>query len=416
MKRIIVGICLVLFWATGAQCEEMSVAERNAAQGFNDTIDRLAPDFVTVGLVVADPGDVLYSVLGHTCLHLQCPAFDLDYVFSYESESVQGKVFRFLLNDLHMGMISMSMDEYLKPYIAEGRGVKEYCLNLPPTVKAQLWRMCDERVMQGTHLEYDPVKRGCAISVVHSVEDAIRYANRETGSSYRISYTPWGEKGKRTIREIFYENSAKNWGLFWCMTIVAGRYVDDPNIPLKEKLIAPFELVERWQLATIDGIPVLSQEPIVLAPSVKNHKGSAFTPWMAALVLLLLSIIGWVQKKDYTDYLLLTIYVIFSVLVTYLLVFPSLPNTDWNWLIIPFNILPILAWRWRRYWALPYAILVFVWCLVMTGEWFFGHIIVDWSHILFALSFAIVLLKNSTFFARKLAYIKKSSTSAAKYK
>ena len=65
--------------------EPLSVAERNALQGFNDTIDRLAPDFVTVSLVVCDPGEIMYSVLGHACLHLQCPSFGMDYIFSYES-------------------------------------------------------------------------------------------------------------------------------------------------------------------------------------------------------------------------------------------------------------------------------------------------------------------------------------------
>ena len=45
------------------------VAERNAAHGFNDTIDRLAEDFITVSLVVSEPGEVLYGVLGHACLH-----------------------------------------------------------------------------------------------------------------------------------------------------------------------------------------------------------------------------------------------------------------------------------------------------------------------------------------------------------
>ena len=104
----------------------MSVAERNAAQGFNDTIDRLAPDFVTVGLVISEPGEILYSVLGHACLHLQCPTFNLDYIFSYESESVKGKVLRFLMNDLNMGMMGMSMEEYLQPYIEEGRAIALY--------------------------------------------------------------------------------------------------------------------------------------------------------------------------------------------------------------------------------------------------------------------------------------------------
>ena len=370
------------------------VAERNAAQGFNDTIDRLAEDFVEAYVVVADPGEVLYSVLGHACLHLQCPTFGLDYIFTYESEGVRGKVFRFLLNDLNMGMMQMSMNDYLQPYKEEGRGVKEYRLNLPPEVESELWRMCDERVGQGMYLEYDPVKRGCAISVVHSVEDAIRSANEMTGNNYQIVYPEWGNKSNRTIREIFYDNAAKGWGLFWCMTMVSGRYVDNPDIPEEEKLIAPFELVERWQVATINGIPIITEEPIVLAPSQKQYKGEWFSPLVFALLLFVLSIIGMFTKNSYLDYAFLSLYTIFSLLITYMLVFPSMPNTDWNWLIIPFNILPAICWKWRKKWALPYAIIIFLWCLVMSGEWFFGHILVDWPHIILALSFGIILLKQ----------------------
>ncbi|MBR6354844.1 MAG: hypothetical protein IKS01_03595 [Paludibacteraceae bacterium] len=66
----------------------LTVAERNALQGFNDTIDRLADDFVEAYVVIADPGDVLYSILGHACLHLRCSAFGLNYILSYESKSV----------------------------------------------------------------------------------------------------------------------------------------------------------------------------------------------------------------------------------------------------------------------------------------------------------------------------------------
>ena len=116
-------------WGQTDDIRTLSVAERNAQMGFNDTIDRQAEDFVTVGLIVSEPGKILYSVLGHACLHMQCPAFGLDYIFTYESEEVRGKVFRFLLNDLKMGMMQLSMDEYLRPYIEEERGVKEYRLN-----------------------------------------------------------------------------------------------------------------------------------------------------------------------------------------------------------------------------------------------------------------------------------------------
>ena len=392
MKKSLLFI-LLIFYSLGAWCQgmELTVKERNAQQGFNDTIDRLAPDFVQASLIVADPGSVLYSVLGHACLRLQCPSFDMDYIFSYESEGVQGKLFRFLLNDLKMGMMQLLPADYIDEYIAEGRGVYEYILNLPPEVKTELWRMCDERVAQGMLLEYDPVKRGCAISVIHSIEDAIRSANQQTGGHMHIEYAPWGEKGKRTIREIFYENAAKGWGLFWCMTIVSGRYVDNPSIPMREKLIAPFELAERLQNATIDGKAIITLPPMQLAPTTKKYEGELFSPLWFSLLVLVLSIWCIFLKNNYVDYILLGLYTVFSLLITYMLVLPSLPNTDWNWLIIPFNILPIVFWHWRKYWALPYAGIILVWCVAMLCA---QHRLVEYAHILLALSFAVVLIKQ----------------------
>ena len=57
MLRKIAGMVSLLLLPIGVMAQTssatdtLSVAERNAAQGFNDTIDRMAPDFVTVSLV-----------------------------------------------------------------------------------------------------------------------------------------------------------------------------------------------------------------------------------------------------------------------------------------------------------------------------------------------------------------------------
>ena len=80
-----------------APAGELTVAERNAQQGFNDTIDRLAEDFVEAYVSIAEPGDYLYTTLGHAAYHLKCPTFNLDYYFTMEGESSKDAVFRFLL-------------------------------------------------------------------------------------------------------------------------------------------------------------------------------------------------------------------------------------------------------------------------------------------------------------------------------
>ena len=150
MQRILNIVCALLFalsvWgqneATTHAVDSLSVAERNAQMGFNDTIDRWADDFIQASVVVTDPGDVLYSTLGHAAIHLQCPTFHLDYIFSYESENIRQKFFVYLRGGLKMGMFAMPVEDCLEDYRAQGRGVREYTLNLSPEQKQSQMPHC----------------------------------------------------------------------------------------------------------------------------------------------------------------------------------------------------------------------------------------------------------------------------------
>lgn len=368
------------------------------AQEFNDTIDRSAPDFVTVSLVVCDPDDVLYSTLGHAALHLQCPTFDLDYVFSYESEDVRDKIWTFLKGDLKMGMFALPTEEFVDIYRETGRGVREYTINLSPAQKQRLWEIMDNHVAEGANLPYDYFHRGCAKSVVHVMHEAI--------GRTAIHYAPWSDKyTKQTQREIvrnYIENAPWEEFVMYFLIGIDG----DRDCPCEQKLIVPTDLVEVWQRAAFDsGEPVLDPEPRVLLEATQHNEGTWCTPLLVSLLLLLLAFIPW-KGIDYT---LLALYTLIGAAMSYLILFSGLPCTDWNWLIIPFNILPAIFWHWRRWWALPYAIIIFVWCLVMTGEWFWGHILVDWPHILLALSFCIVLAKQSSLFCQKICVSQKKA-------
>ena len=374
---------LLLAASVSAQEPAMSVAERNAAQGFNDTIDRLAPDFVTVSLVVCDPDEVLYSTLGHAALHLQCPVFNLDYIFTYESENVRDKIGTFLKGDLKMGMYAFPTPLFLDVYRYSGRGVKEYTINLTPLQKQNLWRIMDNHVAEGANIPYDYFRRGCAKSVVHVMHEAIGHT--------AIHYAPWADKyTQHTMREIacsFVDNSP--WIEFVSYFLIGVEA--DKDYPCEQKLIVPTDLVEVWQKATFDnGEPVLDSEPRILLEATHHNEGTWCTPLLVSILLLLLALAPWKA----VDYALFALYTAIGAVMTYLIVFSDLPCTDWNWLIIPFNILPALVWPWRRYWALPYAAILFIWCLVMSGEFLWGHVLVDWPHIILALSFIVVLVKQ----------------------
>ena len=393
LLRKIVGIALLLLLPLGVMAQgssvadtTLSVAERNAAQGFNDTIDRLAPDFVTVSLVVCDPDEVLYSTLGHAALHLQCPIFNLDYIFSYESENVRDKIWTFLKGNLKMGMFGIPTDEFLDIYRETGRGVKEYTIHLSPEQEQKLWEVMDNLAAKGANIPYDYFRLGCAKSVVQVIHKAL--------GTDAIHYAPWDDKyTKHTMRElgVMFVGDSAPWERFFLFFLVGSEF--DKYYPCEQKLIVPTDLVEVWQKATFDnGEPVLDAEPRILLDATHHNEGTWCTPLLVSMLLLLLSFAPWKA----VDYALLALYTAIGAVMTYLILFSNLPCADWNWLIIPFNILPAIFWYWRKYWVLPCAGIMLVWCLVMVGEWIWGHILVDWPHIVLALAFCVVLIKQSS--------------------
>ena len=74
----------------------------------------------------------------------------------------------------------------------------------------------------------------------------------------------------------------------------------------------------------------------------------------------------------------------FSVL--YLVVFSDLPCTQWNWFVVPFCPLPFVFWKWRRWWALPFAAVCLFWVL---GMLVYPHQIVDSAHLVLATAMAV---------------------------
>jgi hypothetical protein len=134
------------------------------------------------------------------------------------------------------------------------------------------------------------------------------------------------------------------------------------------------------------------------------------TPFCVVMMLLLLALfsfatlfcgkIEWIKRVgNGIDYFLLglqTLAGIFMIVMMWVAYLPF-PQAHWNWLLIPFNILPAICWKWRKYWALPYTIVLIIWCVVMV---FVPHMLVDATHIVLTLAFAIVLLKQSNILQR----------------
>lgn len=311
---------------------------------------------LTASIMTADEGDVLYSCAGHCFIRMQCPDRGLDYCYSYESEDVEEKVLTFLSGNLKMGMGAIPTAEYLQQYQSEGRGVKQYDLNLPYEVKQNLWRVLDEHVAEGMDLPYDYLRRGCAISILHVLDEAL--------GTEPIDYGEWDENiNSKNRRELL---SARLGNAPWvCMMINVlcnGSANDDTNNA--EKLVTPQDLVLQLQKARAFGRPLLNA-PVEVVKNGRQSHPTWLTPTVLAVVLLLLTVVCIAFRKDYMTYVLLALQTVVGLVNVYLVVFSSLCGTEWSWLLIPFNPLPLLLWRWRRKWMTPYAAVLVVWMAFM---------------------------------------------------
>ncbi len=377
--------CTLLSCALLAQeSEHISVAERNAQQGFNDTIDRLAPDFVLVSLCIADPTDWHDDVLGttgHAFLRLQCPVFELDYCFSYEGENVNDNLYRYLSGDTKMGMFAVPTDEYIEDYRHWNRSVHEYRLQLPPEAEQRLWEIMDNHLTSGITLRQDLNKYGCAIT-------AVRYVKRALNGT-PIIYAP-SDFDHLTRREIGYRTLANHpWLRLGSMIFTDSRY--DEECSVDEKLIVPADLAIVWQNATVKGEVFATYIGDLVTGETPNDSRPWFTPILLAIILLLISIIFFFTDYPYWSYIMLTAQTIIGVVLIYLWIVMANFGSSAYLLLALFNPLPLIAWKWRKYWALAYAAVLLIGTLILA---LMPHMIIDPAILVFSFSYIIIYIKE----------------------
>ena len=376
--------------------------DSSANTPLNDGIDRTDPNFVKASLIVVDPGEIMYSCFGHAVIRLECPKFDLDYCFSYESEGILENKWRFFWGDLKMGMFAVPTKEFLKPYAAEQRGVKQYALNLPADVKQRLWKYLDGKAAEGANLQYDQVKRCCAQSVYRQILHALEPL------SVQHNYWPEGFSGDKTRREIAREFLA---GLPWTsfvMSAVSGSVLDK-QCSKSEKIIIPQDTVAVLQQATVNGVPIVGENAVQLLPAHPLKKPMAVTPMMIACVTLALSLVNLFAAHWAIDAGLLSLYSVFAFAFFFLVCLSTLPTNGWNWMLVPFNPLPVVLWRWRRVWGGAFAAFLGVFALVVSVM---PHRVTEWPYVVFIVAFAILFAKPTI----RCAFLGRARTPSAPQK
>ena len=386
MKKTFFFLGIALMCALGLCAQELTVAERNAQQGFNDTIDRLADDFVLVSLCVADPTDWRDDVLGmagHAFLRLQCPVFDLDNCFSYEGESVNDNLYKYLSGKTKMGLFGAHTQEYMDDFRKWNRSVHEYALFLPPEAKQRLWEIMDNLMTTKPTLRHDLNRYGCAITIVKFVKQALQ--------DVPIVYAPDEEMEHMTRREIGYQ-SLENHPWFRLVHMIFADNKSDKQIPLDEKLIIPADLAKVWQQAKVQDKQLATYIGDIVEGAPLDETKPWFTPLLAAILIVLITIVFAFTRYPYWDWLLLAMQAVLGCVLIFLWIIMREFGGAAYILMALLNPLPLLLWRWRRYWTLPYAISLAVGVIVLLC---LPHMLVDPAFIVLALAYVALFAKDA---------------------
>ena len=376
MRKIKLAACGIALAAMSGFAVDHSA---NASQ--NDGVDRTDPNFVTASLLVFGPGEELYGRAGHIAFRLECPKFNLDYAFSYEGEAAGDQILKFFAGRLKMGMFAIPTQEFLRQYIETGRGCRQYVLDLSPAAKVRLWKLFDDLVARGADLPYDYIKRGCAQSTLQTLLTAIR--------PERIESVEWPERFRMSRRELLHSYIADSPWTCLLLHMISGPEADLERSMI-DKVITPDDLLDYLRRVRVEGRPILTTEPRELLPQTLNSSRCFISPMMVAVFLVLLAVVGLFRFTAPIGLFLLFVQSIIGFAESYIVFVSDLPASSWNWLVIPFNPLPLFLWRWRRYWACGFVAVLLAWEAFMLLS---PHQLTDPAYLVIVLAYIVFYAK-----------------------
>lgn len=270
-KRILTTLLLTMSFL-GMRAENLS--EDSLA------VLRTQDSFVTASICIADPTDWrddILGILGHAFIRLQCPTFDMDYCFSYEGQSANEDFLGLVKGTLKMGLFAEPTQEYIQPYKRWKRTVREYTLNLPPEAKLRLWETMDKHLEEGIELPLDLTEHGCTQTIVQYVTLALH--------TTQIIYGEWPEEFQLSRSDIA-DHALENYPWLRLMIKGLGMYGSfDEDCSNEEKIVIPYQIVDVWQKATVNGKPLLTYKGDLTQGENPKVERPWFTPCIAAWLL-----------------------------------------------------------------------------------------------------------------------------------
>ena len=299
-----------------------------------------------ISVLTCSPGDQIYSIFGHTAVRVCNKNIGLDAVvnyglFDFDQESF---VYRFVKGETDYMCGTEAYGNFIYSYALRGSGVKATVLDLTDAEKERFIRnLTNDLRAENREYRYNFAFNNCATKI----RDIVNFAYSGKYESLQPS--------EYTFREVI-GHYAENypWYMFSFDVCLGGKDYNTLMTP-EETQFLPEHLDAALNNCLInrDGedIKPKTREEIHLAPADITIEKTIFTPFVAACILLVLSICNLVFGKRfgkglriasniYSGTIFFT-YTLIGLLVTFLVFFSEHPFTTWNMNLCIFN--PLIA-------------------------------------------------------------------------
>ncbi len=400
IKTFILGLLMICALPFGvmAQTVDGRIIEESVEKTKEQSLDNITDEnFVTASLIVAEPSNVIYSVMGHCALRMECPSEQLDYCFTLESDTQLGDFIKFFSGKCMARVVSVPTPDYLQTFTTEGREVKQYPLNLHIKEKQLLWKNLDDEEMTPPHLRFDFLNTNCMMMSILMIEQSL------IDEQIDFSGVPDFMKDVNGVR-IRHHSEHTPWSQFLYITLCGA--TADSRIEI-EKSLSPTTIEEVLSQVSIintsgEKRPLFQGSPIEIVTSKHLYWQSTLTPRLLFGILLLFIILltvgewwfGWKRLPCAVDTILLIAQTVLGIVLLYFSLYSNLFGSRWNWYLIPLCPLPAIIYllfhKHRNYYKvyLYYAVILalFIVATPLSSQLDFDHQLITFTFLIRCLS------------------------------
>lgn len=303
-------------------------------------------DTVMTSILVTEPGPRIFQVSGHAAIRLQCPAYGLDNVFSFETDDRGGMAGQ-ILGQARGRFAGIEFGEYCRDFEAEGRGITEYPLNLTDAQTRRLWQILDRSIADRQEHDFNIRWSNCNSRAIEKIIAALR------PDRIVLNESVCSRMDNATLLREVVENDYPWASLLLCSGIGSDADIRDPWVyrlapAIMGRTFADAEIVS----ANGTRRPLLSGEPALISASHTDRGHDAPSPRTVASGILVFAVLlsicdlgGRFRRMVHAaDVALLCVQTAGAVALIFVSAIPASIGTWFNWLFIPFNPLPLIVW------------------------------------------------------------------------